>query len=224
MNEETEPKIIEAISPAEESAAGSEDTGADATRLTPDEWAKVRAMYESGVPTLAALSAEFGVAKSTISAHFKKHGTTRGSRSAEVTARIEEKVAEKLAEIATTFADKKVQRIEETKNEHYEAARFISKMVNKTLVDAVKDKIPLSAIYNNLKSLRIAQATLAQARQERFEILDVANEIDERDLPHIIFDDLSEKDIAELQARNDDGFDSLELDDIDDEVIIEGEE
>lgn len=214
-------KPIEAsISPVEEPSV--EEVGSEAARLTADQWAEVRALYESGIPTLAALAAQFGVAKSTISAHFKKHGTTRGSKSAELEAKIEEKVAEKLAEIAVSFAEKKVARIEETKNEHYEASRFIARMVNKTLVEAIKDKMPLASVYNNVRTLRVAQATLASARSERFAILDVANEIDERDLPSIVFDDLSQKDIAELQAREvDDEFDDIDFDDLD--TVIEEE-
>jgi hypothetical protein len=191
-----------------------EEEDEDAVRLTPAQWAEIRAKYEAGTVVMRELSEEYGVALSTLSKHFRKYGVVKGSKIGAIEEKITEKVAEKAAEVIESFASKRLTRIEETKNEHYEAAKMIARLTNKTVIDAVKKGLPIAIAYPDLKALRLAAVTLESTRNQRYQILDIENTVDEKELPRIIFDNLSDKEIEELQRAEAESFPDIEVDDI----------
>ncbi|SER26257.1 hypothetical protein SAMN05216548_11417 [Faunimonas pinastri] len=196
-----------------------------AKRLTPAQWAEATELWELGQITMSDLVARFGITHTAISSYFKRHKITRGSRKAEVAEAVGSRVKAEAVEAVTNFAMLKRARIEETKQQAYQATTVVHTMVMKALVEAHKGSKPLAAA--EMKHLRAASAILAQVRQERYKILEIENEIDDNSLPDLIVRDLSDEEITDLQNRDEDDFDLElpELEDLaDDDVVLEGEE
>lgn len=192
-------------------------------RLGESAWQEIAAKYRTGNYTIGELAKEYKVSTSTIHNQFKARKVEKGSAAKEMTKIIAAKESEKVAEIASEFAIKKLQRIEETKEESYESARMISKLITGRIVKAIKDKREIATEENNIRVLANAAKALSITRKERFEILDIQeNDGDDDDLPKIIVEDLSEVEISQLRAQkeNDDTNDTFE----DFEAIIEIEE
>ncbi len=184
-------------------------------RPTPAEWAEARNFYELGEMRAAELANKLGVTRSALHQHFSKHKSYFASRKKEI-----EKKAE---EVVSTFALKRKQRIEETKTQTYEMDSAINAYARKILSDAIKGATPLSVKEKELKALHKLTVINTLTRQGRYHVLDADNEIDENELPSIIFDDLSKKDMDELKRSHKEDEDDLELDlmSVSDDDVVE---
>lgn len=171
-------------------------------RISEPTWKAMEALYESGTVTMADLSRTYGSSPQSMSRRFKRLGIKKGSKAEEIKEKVVEKVAEAISKPASLFAEKRQERIEDTKTEHYNLNRAISVMLNKIIAESVKDKKPIDAKMGEIKALRQAAATLAITRKERWAILEVDTEIDEDNLPEITISDLTDEEILILRTED----------------------
>ena len=176
-------------------------------RLTPAQWEEIKTLWELGEVTLADLSARFGISNSALSQGLKRRGATRASRAREVASAIAEKAITSAAE--SSFGATKHQRIEETKRQHYEWSMFVAKAGMSRLAAAQKDGRPFSTEHANLKALRLTSAILKDTLDQRYQILDVQNEIEDGALPVLEIVGMDEERIHQIREAQDLGDDDL---------------
>lgn len=193
--------MTDAASPAEE--AGSETESKEA-RLSKKDWEEISTLWELGEIKLSEICRRWKISKQAVIRYFKRNGIVQNSRKSEVkTAVIAGVAAATAAAAVPTFADKRKQRIEETRESHYQAADYLTKLTTKTLIDAVRDKKPLASVREDLKALRYASAIHETMLRIRLDVLNAHDEIDEVEMPSFQIVDLTDKDIEELRAKQD---------------------
>lgn len=200
MSENTE-------SPAEDA---DEDTGSKSSRLTAAQWEEIRTLWELGEIRLSKIVEKYGISKQAVMKYFKRNNVTHGSRKGEIKTAIVAGVAKATVAAAVPgFADKRKQRIEDTREAHYVAADMLSKLANKTIMDCVRatPARSLSSVKEDLRALRYAAAIQEQALNMRLEALSAHDEIDEKEMPEFQVSDLTDQDIEELRAKNGDDED-----------------
>jgi len=111
-----------------------------------------------------------------------------------------------------TFAETRIQRIEETKSTLYQTNVALAAAFQKMIREHLGGVVKLS-----VKELRGIQAGIAQNRQERYAILNAEKEIDANELPEIVIRDLTDDEILimqtadELEIGEDDSLPELEI-------------
>ncbi len=174
-------------------------------KLTAEEWAECRAMYELGIANTPELSEKFGVSKQAISKHFKDNNVIKGSKKKEH----DEKIAVAASASAAAAAGAKINafestrkaKIEETKTESYAMARNIQIQIHKLVIECQRSGAAFGTIYGDLKALRLAAAGVSQTRQDRYAILNVDRDVDEASLPILPIEDLSAVEIVSFQSN-----------------------
>lgn len=187
-------------------------------RLSPSTWAEIRALWETGEPTLAELSARFGVRTRTLQAHFDKHGTRKGAKAKELAASVQ-------AEIYSAMEFDKEARVKlgkEAQASAYRNAVAIEGLVMAQLTEAQKSPESAFKAATAIKTLSLAAQALERLSGIKHASLglDQLNDA-ENDLPTLAFRDLSDAEIAKIREAN--GDDEADLDDVGDEPPEEGE-
>lgn len=170
--------------------------------LTPEERDEIRRLVGEGELKPIACARKFGVSPAAISHILAKEpklsfGCLKLAREEEARAAV--KAAETAK--AVSFAELRLQRIEDTKTSLYQTNVAIAAAFQKKLKEHIAGRIVLS-----VKELRGVQAGIAQNRQERYAILNAEKEIDANELPEIVIRDLTEDEILAMQNA-----DELEL-------------
>jgi hypothetical protein len=192
--------------------------------LTEVEWAQVVELWEMGEVTLDDLAKQFKVTPGAISKGLKKRGATKGAKAAARAAAIAAAAAAGTAAAVKTFAEERKLRIEQTKTDHYNWSTTISKLAMKELLECQKKGAAFATVDANLRALRRAMAILSEARIERYELLDAKGEVDEKELPQLLIENLTEEEIEKLRSMAEE--DELEVElpkEISEEVVVEGE-
>lgn len=191
---------IEPVSPADEKKSN---------RLTGKQWAEIEALWECGEVTIEDLAAKYGKSKTCFTRHFSKHKIMKGSKLRK--AAIKESVAASVNDESVI-----AKRIKETKDDHYKMAAALGKLTWAEIMKARADKIPYSAIKDNLKALESAANILMKTRMERFAVLglDKENHMDSDELPELLISELTAEQIEEMRKRRDEGDDLDDLDDL----------
>ena len=198
-------------------------------RSSPATWAEIRALWETGEPTLAELSDRYGVATPTLQVHFEKHGTVKGSKAREIAAAVKEEVFGELLD----DKDVKVQRAKETRESAYRNAVTVEHLVMAQLQEAQKDPASAFKAAAAIKSLSLAAAALERLHGLKRTALGLDHDSvlpDELpdELPEIILREYTQEEIEQIRAeQNADGeaLDVAEDDERDeeaDEIIVEG--
>lgn len=70
------------------------DSGAKRTynRLSPAVWAEIRALWETGEPTLEELALRYSVTTRALQSHFHKNDTKKGAKAMIIAAKVKEAV------------------------------------------------------------------------------------------------------------------------------------
>jgi len=190
-----------------------EEVKSTAPVLSPSGHAEIRRLVGEGELKPIACARKFGVTPSAIT-HIlgKEPRITFGCLKA---AREEEerlKVAAAGVARAVTFAETRIQRIEETKSTLYQTNVALAAAFQKMIREHLGGVVKLS-----VKELRGIQAGIAQNRQERYAILNAEKEIDANELPEIVIRDLTDDEILimqtadELEIGEDDSLPELEI-------------
>lgn len=198
----------------------------DTRKLTEAEWVEIVELWELGEVKLEDLSERFGISAPAISKGLKKRGAVKGSKAAAKAAAVAAAVVASEIEEAVDTAAERRKRVEETKKQHYEWTTMLAKMAMATIAEAKRAGKPLSAVAGDLKALQSATNIVARARDERYTILDMHNEVDEKGLPDLVIRDLTDDEIEDLRSRDDDGLltPEIELPTEIEDIIAEGGE
>lgn len=168
--------------------------------LTPKEWAKIDALWESGEVTYADLIKRFDRNLSTFERHFRKHGIKKGA----ARERIKDRVSKELESAEVSEAQVMAKRIRETKEEHYRMATALGRLTWAEILEAKKNKVPMATALNNLKALNAAIVNLKVVREERYAVLglDRDDAVDPDQIPELIISELTEDQIKALRERD----------------------
>lgn len=169
------------------------------TKLTVEQWAEARALCETGAMRPSEIARKFGITASAVSQFFSKNGVVYGSKKGEVAKAVATATAVKTAEAVAPFAIRRIERIEETKSQHYQYSTWIAQETMRVMAEAKKGSLPVSSAASDVKTLRIAAQTLSIVRQERYAVLDADQHIDEEELPSIEIRDLTDEEIQHMQ-------------------------
>jgi hypothetical protein len=222
--------------PAPEEMPTAEEAGGK--RLTLEQWAEIEAHCAYNTMSNKDMVAKYGVSKNAIYKHFLKlmengKPIERGSKAHLLAAKTAAAIGVRItaaaaAPIVSAFNEKRKDNIEFTKTSLFNQDKSNHAQLMK-LQKAFADgtKTPAEA-YGDLKSLNLVTRIIHGMRENRWALLDIENDIDETSLPKLIFEDLSDDQIKELQSSDDGGedddFDFSDPAEDEDEVVEEGGE
>lgn len=168
---------------------------------TPKEWAEMEALWELGEISRPEIAKKLGISPTAVSIHMKKRGVKRGSKQEEQRRRISGKIMEKVSSHATIHA----QRIQETKDQHYQIAQSLTQLAWAKIVKTQKSGDSLSSIHDELKAIECATNTMAKLRNERWQILGLDKDaVDQSELPELVVAELTADQIEEMISQEDD--------------------
>lgn len=167
-------------------------------RMTPKEWAKAEAMYESGEFTLEQIGEEFKVHVVTVQRHMKSAGVEKGSRAEEVKRRVADKMDAEIDADAEVLS----QRIKETKEEHYRLNKVVDNRMLREFVLAEQEGRQFATAANNIKVLNMVAATLKITRENRYAILGIdADSGMDDELPTLEVREMWEEEIETIRNK-----------------------
>jgi hypothetical protein len=170
-------------------------------RLTPRQWAEIETLYASGDGTASALAKKYGISYVYLHRRMRKKGIKPKSTGAAVAAATAEAMTKALVDDSAVIAA----RIKETKDQHYQMASGLAKLVWAEILFARNEKAPVSSVAPNIKTLQVAMTALKQAREERFAVLglDRADAVDPSEVPVLEVTELTEEEMALIRANED---------------------
>ena len=231
------PEEIEEIAP-EEVPAAEEGEDPKAKRLTPEQWAEIEAHCAYNTMSNRDMMVKYEISRRGLRKHFERmmeKGTPieRGSKAhllaAKTAAAIGVKVsaAAAAAPVASAFNEKRKENIEWSKTTLFQQDRNNQIMIMKVQKEIQAGTRTAADGFADMKTLNLIARALLTTRQNRYVLLDIANDIDEAALPKLIFEDLNDEEIALMQKSDAGGEDDFDFEDPaegDDEVVEEGGE
>lgn len=197
---------------AETNTPAEEESGSKAQgrRLTEEEFAEARELYELGKARLAEIADKLNVTRQTLSKKFKDAGVVWGSRAHEtqaaVAAGVKTAVTANAHQTASALVDRYAERrnewIEETRVQGYKSLKQAEMLSKKIVGEAVKNRVSLASIDDDLKAVQRFQKILVENTLTRLDVLRADEVIDEDDLPQIHFEDLTDEDILAHHRDN----------------------
>lgn len=188
--------------PETEESSGPEKTSGK--RLSADQRKQVCDLYAAGKMKVTALAEKFGVTKSAISQLLKREGVVWASRVIEeAKAEVEAALKAPPPEKDPTFAEKRQARIEQTREESYNALRLLRIKQLRSLSEAERLGAPIPTLKETMNVFKRIIDSQINASRYLLEVLEANQHIDEQDLPEIHIQDLGDADIAALSAEDD---------------------
>lgn len=179
-------------------------------RLSDAQRKEICDLYAAGKMKVTALAEQFGVTKSAISQLLKKNEVIWASRLAEeASEKIERAAREAPPARDPKFAEKRMSRIEQTREESYNWMRLVQMKALKIQQEAELSGTPIATLKETIRVLRMQVAMIAESSRFRLEVLDAHEHRDEAELPQIIIRDLAEEALGE--DEEDLSFDAGEL-------------
>jgi hypothetical protein len=168
--------------------------------LTPADWAEIEELYELGRATAAELSEKYDVTPSALSKHFKKNSIIKGSRVEVVKKAVEEATITKTAAEIAKFEEKRIERIEQSKEQSYGDAILLRNLALKKVQESLKPGgAPL-----DIKDLEKVQHLLDHVRRARYEILEIGHDDDGGELPILPIEPMNDGDIKQKRDEQED--------------------
>lgn len=207
--------------PADEADPKEETAEAGSgSRLTAEQWEEIYAHYEYGTLKPKEILDKYKISSAALSKRIRKlrdegRVLIRGSKKVELKEAAEKAIKEAAERVASTFAGKKLSRIEQSKETLYTASQANQHFFNNILKDIAAGRRTVSSAANDFKALRHSELLIKAFIENRYRLLDIDNMIDEEQMPKLIIEDLSKEDIEEIQRRGadeDDDFDPADLD------------
>lgn len=183
----------------------------NAKRLTPETWAEIEELYATGQVKSVELAARYGVSTSTLSRRFQSRNIVWNSKPSQAAAQA---VAAASAAVAAapkkTFAERREERIEETKNRSYEIHNAVQIILGNMIREfGARSALPQDKMAD-IKALRLLAQTNEITRQGRYAILDIQPDPEAIDKPNILIDDLHDEEIARMQQEHDEDGEIIE--------------
>jgi transposase-like protein len=168
-----------------------QDDSGPRKRLSDEEFASVKELYELGKAGVADLAESFGVSRQTLSRRFKDAGIEKGSRAHEIA----QAQGAAVKAVSERFAESRAQWIEETRVEALKTLKQTRLIGQKIVIDQVKTKGPLGAVDDDLRALGRFNKLLIENVTTALNILRADEHVDDEDLPTLTIEDLSNDDI-----------------------------
>ena len=190
-------------------------------RLTPAEWIEIINHREYDTMATNDICAKFGITVQAISSHIK-NAIDRGAK-----ATYGKKGSKKHllavraapAAVATPaavddFESRRKDRIERSKETLYRQSEALQAIHNQVLKEIIESKgaIKASDRLADLKAIRVSAAIISETADTRYRLLDIDKEIDERAMPILQYEDLSDEEIEAMREKDDEDEDALDLD------------
>lgn len=185
MTEPTEPEIKATLKPG-------------TPVLTAEERVEIRRLVGEGELRPIECARKFGITPAGISYVLGREPKIsfeclKKAREEEIAAAVTKAAAAK----AVSFAELRLQRIEETKTSLYTTNIAIATAFQRALKDHLNGGARLT-----IKELRMLQAGIGENRKERYDLLNAEKEIDANELPEIVIRDLTDEEILEMQMTD----------------------
>lgn len=196
--------------------------------ITPQQWAEIDVLWESGTVSMEQLMKRFGLSRSGFAKHFSEKGIKHGSAIKEYQDKVKAEVQKAINDDATIVAG----RIRETKEDHYKMSSALARLAWEEIIKVRKDGAPMSAATNNLKALDNAINVIKKAREERYACLGLDKDIHTGEgLEELVIHELTSDQIEALRSRDHTEIDGArdknpiseydEISDSDDEIVEE---
>lgn len=186
------------------------------TKLAPTTWAEIRALWQTGDPTLEELSVRFGVTTRTLQAHFEKHKTVKGEKAKEIAIAVREAVHAEYLETS----DAVIAKAKEARASAFNNAEIIEGLVMAQLSAAQTDPAAAFRASAAIKTLALAAQALERIQCIKTAALGLDRLDMGEELPEIIICDLSEEEIAKIQLGHGDDESDDESEVRDDDDIV----
>ncbi len=197
-------------------------------RLTPDQWREIERHWEYGTMGTKEICAEYSITPQAVAQHMRNSPTVKKNskihlNKAAVNAAGGIVPAPAAAIVQSDFEAKKKERIERTKDHIFrssEANYIIFSRMQKELIAGTRT---VESFEKAFKVLRQGETFLQINADNRYKVLDIDNDINEQDLPVLVFEDLTASEIKQIQQGPDD-LDAVDLPDepAEDDVVEEG--
>ena len=183
-------------------------------KLTPATWAKIRALWETGEPTLEELSARFSVTTRALQSHFKKHKTIKGEKAKEIAAAVREA-------IYSDYLDDReavIAKAKECRAAAFSRAETIETLIMGQITAAQKEPAAAFKASAAIKTLALAAQALERTQAIKTSALGLDRLESAMELPKIVIEDLSEAEIEQLRRKHEEDDSELWIDDADEVV------
>lgn len=200
-------------------------------RLTSAQWAEIETHWECGTMTAAQLMKEYTVSGTALHEHFKRHKIKHKSKvhvlKKEAEVKIMGAAAAAIDPRTVDWEAKKRGRISETREHIYSLSRANfgrAFLIAKAIQDGTRKEAECS---NDMKMIRHMEAFIEKNLANRLGVLQADSEVDESQMPTLIFRDLTEEEIQRMAAKDTDEDDldvdlsESSLEAIEDEVVEE---
>jgi hypothetical protein len=144
-------------------------------------------LYERGEASIAELSSRFGVSRQGIYYRFNKDKIVKGSKSSIVEV---EKAVER-------FIDRRGDFIEETKMQGFKTLQQINLLARKIYTDEFKKSSSLKNAEDDIRTLGRLNKIIGENIMYSLKILDADQHIEERDLPVLTIEDLTDQEVLD---------------------------
>jgi hypothetical protein len=208
---------------ADEGATGS----GKGKRLPKETWKEIFRLRLEDEMDVNDMSAKFGVSTTAISAMFKRHGIEKGAAKRERLAKAAEEKAKAAAAAPPaedTWETKKKRRTDMSKE-----ATFLLSNKNTRLAVKIQQKLeraidvtPDDQVEGLVKTLFKLESFIEKAKNNQYDVLDVRTQIDQAAIPVLQIEDLSDREIEDMQARGLDEDDDDDGEELDIELTEEG--
>lgn len=166
-------------------------------RLTTAQRAEAIALQRVGEMTAQEIANKVGAPLSAVIGLFRATKTKKG----EGAVAIEEKRAAVVAESITLDPLVYAQRVFNTKNETYRITEMLRKLVASEVIKCRQEGRKLGTIQNEIKTIVEAAKAIKICREEAYAVLGIRpDDQGDEQLPDLTITDLTEDDIADLQA------------------------
>jgi hypothetical protein len=184
-------------------------------RLSPAVWAEIRALWETGEPTLDELALRYSITTRALQSHFQKNDTMKGAKAMIIAAEVKEAI------FADSFEDRetKIAKGRETRATDFANASKIESLIMAQVDEAQKDPTAAFRASGAIKALALAAQALERTTAMKWRSLGLDRVQDTDELPEIHIVNLTEDDIQEIRRSQEAGDDS-ESDDSDDEIVV----
>lgn len=174
-DEET-PKLIRVKDPEE------------SKRLSDADYRIIVDAYERGTESLTDLANRFKITRQALYYRFQRDGVVRGSKTAVVEAERE----------VERFMEKRANWIEETRMEGFKALKQVQMIARKVVLDQVKTPgAKIGDVDVDLRAIGRLNKILCDNITTSLNILDADKHIDNKDLPMLVVEDLTDEEILE---------------------------
>ncbi len=167
-------------------------------KLTAKEWAEIQALWGMGETTIDELSKKFGVSSSKIANGLRDRGVRKGEDAAE----IQDKVKEIVHQQNMDKVAEGVKRADETKDEHYNYSKTLSKLAFNLVAKQVRSGSPLGQVKEDIRVIKDAMAAIQMGRAERFAILGLDRDSNKSDaLDTLVIQEMTAEEVELMRAR-----------------------